>query len=234
MQLSQSLLFAVMTLIPALWAQNTVGTQTDPAPTQRRAVHSRQIHGGIPGQISNRLATETGDIYLSNTEGPPNVIQLDPRSTLENLSCESDLVVMGKLGKGTSHPTEDQGYLYSDWDFTIEEVIKNTPSAPVAVGQSITVTSPGGSLTIKGRHVYAVSQTFSLLQPGEEALLYLRSLASVGTYSLNAPTGFHFSGENAIAIDKLRFAQFEGMKKNTVLSLAHEAAASPCVTGGRQ
>ena len=197
MRLSRSLLLAFMTLTPALWAQDTAGTQTDRATAleQRRALHSRQVHGGIPGQIPNRLATESGDIYLANTEGPSNVIQLDPRSTLENLSCESDLVVVGKFGNGTSYPTEDQGYVYSDWDFTIEEVIKDTPSAPVAAGQSITVTSPGGSLIIKGRHVYAVSATFSLFHPGEEALLYLRSLPSVGTYSLSAPTGFHFSGE---------------------------------------
>ena len=230
MQLSRLLLLGFVTLVPALWTQDNAGTQTNqtPAQQQRHTVHSQQVHGGIPGQIPNRLATESGDIHLDNTQGPPNVIQLDPRSTLGNLSCESDLVVVGKFGKATSYPTEDQGYIYSDLDFTVEEVVKNNPSAPVTAGQDITITRPGGLLTINGRHVYAVSESFPLFHLGQEALLYLRSLPSVGTYSLRCPTGFLLSGENALPLDKILFGQFEGMKKGAVLDLAREAATLSC------
>ena len=236
MQLSRSLLLGFVTLIPALWAQDNAGAQAGltPALEQRHTVHSQQVHGGIPGQIPNRLATESGDIHLDNTQLPPNVIQLDPSSTLGNLSCESDLVVVGKFGKVTSYPTEDQGYIYSDLDFTVEEVVKNNQSAPVAAGQDITITRPGGLLTINGRHVYALRENFPLFHPGQEALLYLRSLPSVGTYSLGAPTGFVLSGENVIPLDKTRSDQFEGMKKGAVLDLAREAATLPCSSGGRQ
>ncbi len=237
MKLSRLLLLAFVTLIPALWAQDNAGAQAGltPAQQQRHTVHSQQVHGGIPGQIPNRMATESGDIHLDNTQLPPNVIQLDPNSTLANLSCESDLVVVGKFGKATSYPTEDLGYIYSDLDFTVEEVVKSDRSAPVAAGQNITITRPGGLLTINGRHVYAVSDAFPLFHPGQEALLYLRSLSSVGTYSLGAPTGFVLSGENVIPLDKTRVDQFEGMmKKGAVLDLAREAATLPCSSGGRQ
>ena len=236
MQLSRLLLLGFVTLVPALWTQDNEGAQTNQTPTlqQRHAVHSQQVHGGIPGQIPNRLATESGDIHLDNTQGPPYYIQLDPKNTLENLSCESDLVVVGKFGKPTSYPTEDQGYIYSDLDFTVEEVVKNNQSAPVAAGQDITIIRPGGQLTINGRHVYALRENFPLFHRGQEALLYLRSLPSVGTYSLGAPTGFVLSGENVIPLDKTLFGQFEGMKKGAVLDLAREAATLPCGSGGRQ
>ena len=235
-QLSRSLLLAFVTLIPALWAQENPAAQAalTPAQQQRHAVHSRQVPGGIPGQIPNRLATESGDIHLDNLQGQPYYIQLDPKSTLENVSCESDLAVVGKFGKATSYPTEDLGYIYSDWDFTVEEVVKSDRVTPVAPGQSITVTHPGGQLTINGRHVYALSESFPPFHPGEEALVYLRSLPSVGTYSLVTPSGFLLSGENAIPLDKIRFAQFEGMKKGPVLDLAREAAIFPCSTGSGQ
>ena len=237
MQLNRSLLLAFVTLIPALWAQENAGAQAvlTPAQQQRHTVHSRQVHGGIPGQIPNRLATESGDIHLDNLQGPPYYItSADPRSTLGNLSCESDLVVVGKFGKATSYPTEDLGYIYSDLEFAVEEVVKNNRSAPVTAGQDITITRPGGLLTINGRHVYATSESFPLFHPGEQALVYLRSLPSVGTYSLGAPTGFLLSGENLIPLDKTRFDQFEGMKKGAVLDLAREEATLPCSTGGRQ
>ena len=236
MQLSRSLLLGFVTLIPALWAQENAGAQAvlTPAQQQRHTVHSQQVHGGIPGQIPNRMATESGDIHLDNLQGQPYYIASDPRGTLAMLSCENDLVVVGKFGKATSYPTEDLGYIYSDLDFTVQEVVKNNRSAPVTAGQDITITRPGGLLTINGRHVYAVSEAFPLFHLGQEALLYLRSLPSVGTYSLGAPTGFVLSGENVIPLDKTRFDQFEGMKKGAVLDLAREAATLPCSSGGRK
>ena len=227
MQLSRLLLLGFVTLIPALWAQDNAGAQAGltPAMQQRHTVHSQQVHGGIPGQIPNRMATESGDIHLDNLQGSPyRIMSDDPRNTLANLSCESDLVVVGKFGKATSYPTEDQGYIYSDLDFTVEEVVKNNQSAPVAAGQNLTITRPGGLLTINGRHVYALRDNFPLFHPGQEALLYLRSLQSVGTYSLPYPTGFLLSGENALPLDKILFGQFEGMKKGAVLDLGREAA----------
>ena len=101
MQLNRSLLLGFITLIPALWAQDNAGAQTNqtPALEQRHAVHSRQVHGGIPGQIPNRLATESGDIHLDNLQGQPYYIASDPRGTLAMLSCENDLVVVGNLAR---------------------------------------------------------------------------------------------------------------------------------------
>ncbi len=175
MQLSRLLVLGFVTLIPALWAQDNAGAQAGltPAMQQRHAVHSRQVHGGIPGQIPNRMAAESGDIHLDNLQGSPyRIMSDDPRNTLANLSCESDLVVVGKFGKATSYPTEDQGYIYSDLDFTVEEVVKNNQSAPVAAGQNLTITRPGGLLTINGRHVYALRENFPLFHPaGSPSLL---------------------------------------------------------------
>ena len=129
MQLNRSLLLAFVTLIPALWAQENAGAQAvlTPAQQQRHTVHSRQVHGGIPGQIPNRLATESGDIHLDNLQGPPYYItSADPRSTLETLSCESDLVVVGKFGKATSYPTEDRDTYTVTWSSRLKKLSKTT------------------------------------------------------------------------------------------------------------
>ena len=82
--------------------------------------------------------------------------------------------------------------------------------------------------------MYALRDNFPLFHPGQEALLYLRSLQSVGTYSLGAPTGFVLSGENVIPLDKTRFDQFEGMKKGAVLDIAREAAGGCPIPSSQQ
>lgn len=38
-------------------------------PSQRAQVHSKEVRGGIPGQIPNLLATTSGDVHLDNTRG---------------------------------------------------------------------------------------------------------------------------------------------------------------------
>jgi hypothetical protein len=107
----------------------------------------------------------------------------------------NDLVVVAKTGKGKSHPTVDQGYLYSDWQFTVDQVIKDKSTALVKAGNAVIVTRPGGVLEIAGRKFYAQPKDFRDFVPGEELLLYLKFVKETGAYSLHQPTYFAVSEE---------------------------------------
>jgi len=218
----------------ALYGQDAPKPQTPQTqrPDERKQVHSKEVHGGVPGQITQQLATTSGDIELRHTQGPPLIIQLDPLSTLGNLTCENDLVVLGTIGNGTSQPTVDQGYIYTDWNLTLREVLKNNRNSPAHVGETIVVTRPGGTLEIGGRHVYARTDSPEFL-PGADVLLYLRYLPSTGTYSLSVPNGFIFSGPKRTDLDKSRFGQFGAMERNAVLDLARKATTEKCPRGGQ-
>lgn len=217
----------------ALYGQNTTKPQSNQRPDERQQVHSKEVHGGVPGQITRQLATTSGDIHLRYTQGPPLIVELDPLSTLENLTCENDLVVLGTIGNGTSQPTVDQGYIYTDWNLTLQEILKNNPKSPVQAGQTIVVTRPGGTLEIGGRHVYARTDSPEF-SPGAEVLLYLRYLPSTGTYSLSVPNGFIFSGSTRTDLDRSRFGTFGAMQKNAVLDLARKVTTEKCPTGGQR
>jgi hypothetical protein len=225
-----SLLVSVL----ALYGQDATKPQTaqTQSPDERRQIHSKEVHGGIPGQITLQLEKTSGDIELRWTQGPPLIVELDPLSTLEMLTCQNDLVVLGTIGNGTSQPTVDEGYIYTDWNLTIQEVLKNNQKSPVQVGQTIVVTRPGGTLEIGGRHVYARTDSPQFLS-GAEVLLYLRYLPITGTYSLSAPNGVIFSGSKRTDLDRARFAQFGAMQKNDVLDLARKVTTEKCPSGGQ-
>src|SRR5579884_2928578 len=97
---------------------------------KRAQVHSKQVHGGItPGQIPYLLAHSSGDVHLDSRGIVDRIMPSDAPSVLEDMTCDSnsDVIVLGKLGKGVSSPTVNQGYIYTDWDFTVEQSFKDNP-----------------------------------------------------------------------------------------------------------
>jgi len=54
----------------------------------------------------------------------------------------------------------DKDFLYTDWNFTVEEVMKTNGNSPVYRGATILVTRPGGKLQVNGRTVYATCGIF--------------------------------------------------------------------------
>lgn len=194
----------------------------------RAQVHSQQVHGSIPGQIPNLLSGTTGDVYLGSKQMPPmRVVIEDSTETLNQLSCGSDLVVLGKLGKGTSSPTVDQGYIYTDWDLTVEQVFKDTTTQTVQPRQTIVVTRPGGELTVSGRHVYALPAGFPKFHSGEEVVLYLKALPG-GTFALSSPNGFFLSRANVLPMEQAMSKAFAGVQRNAFLKSVQSAATVTC------
>jgi len=231
----------LLVFVPVLYSQDAKTQPTQSQQTvspqsqsdKRQQVHSQQVHGTVPGLITQRLAATSGDIHLTRAREHVDFIELDPLSALENLTCQNDLTVLGTLKDGTSHPTTDNGYIYTDWNLTVNEVLKNNSKSPIQVGQTIVVTHAGGTLEIAGRHVHAETDA-PQFQPGNEVLLYLRYLPDSGTYSLSSPSGFIFFETVTIDLDKSGFGQFGNIQKGDLLDVARKAASEKCAARGQK
>jgi hypothetical protein len=174
-------------------AQSTTPIQPNKplTPEQIAAVHGKLFSAGVPGQIQERLRNTEGDVTLMPVGISQEIgIDLPLVWKLQNLACESDLVVIAKADAGTSHATMDQSFIYTDWQFTIQQVLKDNPKAPVRAGDTITVTRPGGTLEINGRKVVASLRTFRAFVPGEELLLYVHFVPATGAYSMRTSQFF--------------------------------------------
>jgi hypothetical protein len=165
-------------------------------PDQVAVVHGKLFHGGPPGQIQEQLANSKGDVYLRTGTVIDEVsVEVPFETKLAGLTCDSDAVILAKATSGSSHPTTDQGYIYTDWQFAVEQILKNNPKAPINSGGSIVVTRPGGVLEIGGRKVYAQPKQFRDFALGEELLLYVRFVPQTGAYALHEPNYFRASAE---------------------------------------
>jgi len=153
-----------------------------------------------------------------------------PMLEMMPLVCDSALVVLGKMGTGTSHLTANQKFLYTDWGFLVGEVIRNNPDSPVSAGQSITVVKAGGRLQFQGRMVYAVDDNFREFEPGGEYLLFLVYIRSTGTYLAQSSIGYVFQGPGVTQLSsdggtKGHTVVLDHMDKDSILQTARAAAS---------
>jgi hypothetical protein len=175
------------------------------------------------------LSQTSGDVELRTGRAPVMTIEMDAPNELANLACGSDLVVVGRTGAGVSHITADQGYVYTDWSFTVENVLKDNSKAPVRVGSQIVVTRPGGSLAVNGRKVSANPHEFRNFNQGEQLLLYLRFIPQTGAYLLTGPFGFAFVNGKTTGFGKAPLrSEFEA---NDQAKMVDQVKASVVMSG---
>lgn len=235
--------FLAGALVGSAFGQSTKPNLTS---DQIEAVHSRLSHSGEPGAIP-RLVAETpygnqvhincpaaivDEIWFSGPSPYANLL-----FNLTSMTRGSDLVIVGKVGVGTTHPYADQSFLYTDWKMTVEQIVKNNSKAPVESGQMITVTRPGGVLHVDGRLVVADCANFIMWGTGHEYLLYLHYLPKTGAYSIgNGLAAFEFlDDKTARRLDMVN--KREEPDVDTLLNLAQEAvseAAKPIRAAGGQ
>lgn len=155
-----------------------------PTPDQIETVHSQLFHKGVVGQITDMLSKGTGDVHIPCIVGISQHIQVPFSQQLVALAADSDLVALAKAETGTSHMNADKDFLYTDWNFVTEEILKNNSYSAVGTGATILVTRPGGKLQVNGRTVYADCPDFLSFANGQQYLLYVRFIPETGAYAL--------------------------------------------------
>jgi len=186
--MKSALLLFLVTLMCSQWATGQ-GVTSRLTPDEMQKVHSRLFHKGPVGQIPEMLSKTTGPVNVPCVVGVVQKVMVSPVDELSMLAADSDLVVLGKAGAGTAHMTADKDFLYTDWNFTVEEVLKNNATSPVETGATILVTRPGGKLQVNGRMVQANCADFLDFSTGREYLLYLRFVPETGAYTIGGGSG---------------------------------------------
>jgi hypothetical protein len=66
-----------------------------------------------------------------------------PPYPLVAFACTSDAVIIATAQTGASHLTSDQRFVYTDWNFAVEQVLKGNLQSPIAIGSTLIVTKVG-------------------------------------------------------------------------------------------
>lgn len=192
-------------------------------PDQIEKVHSRLFpHRGPAGQITDMASKGTGVLQVPCIVPTWQKVAMSSfADDLTILAYKSNLVVVGKAETGNSHLNDDKDFLYSDWTFTVEEVLKDNPTAPVQPEATILVTRSGGQLVVNGRLVYAHCADFREFIAGQEYLLFLSLVPETGAYATNGTAVFSLSSLRRL--DQAHYHASESLDKESLLKTAREA-----------
>jgi len=128
----------------------------------RQNEHAKMFkHSGR--QLLEIAATQAGDIEIIEEAGyviqVPNSAPVVP--TFQSALCKANAVVIGTLQTKTSALTEQGNFIFTDYDVTVDEVIKNNVSSPIAVGSTIVTTRDGGAIELDQRIFRATGSDFN-------------------------------------------------------------------------
>jgi hypothetical protein len=113
-----------------------------------------------------------------------------PESYFGELVRTSDAVIHGRVTKKISQITDDSAFIFTDYDVVLTEILKDSSVRPLAIGETITVTRPGGKVVIDGIVVKANDRAFEPLPLYEHpVLLFLRYIPETGAYRATRDVG---------------------------------------------
>lgn len=147
----------------------------------------RTISGLVEQAKGKSKIVETGVLIglgpvLSEPETPENYFS--------EVARESDAVIRGRVIKKVSQITEDDAFLFTDYDVVITEVLKSDVTASLEAGARITVTRPGGKVLLDGIIVRAKDDSFAPLPVNNhEVVLFLKRIPETGAYRAARDTG---------------------------------------------
>jgi len=163
--------------------------------TDKQREHSKLYKGFGDGKKLKDIAVQiSGGVKVKrNTPLPRGETVPSPNFSefLKGLACSADAVVIAVLKDKSSQLTEDGDFVFTDYELTIEDVLKDNEFAHLVPNISLTLTQPGGKVRLEGYIIEADDASFKPLVIGERYALFLKFIPSTGTYaSLNSASTY--------------------------------------------
>lgn len=232
-----SLAVTVITAVAALQSRTqsaSSGKQEEATPIQegvmseKQKKHSKIFKGydvTAKGKKLRDRVAEEGDVniyWLVGDKRLPESFNLN--NYLQEFARKADAIVVGVVRSKSSQLIEQGSYIFTDYELTVEDVLKNNSTTPLQLNGDITVTRIGGVVKLNGHVVRTIDHSEKLLRSGARYLLFLRFDSEAGTYrSLrdNLTDGsFQLRGNKIIQVSDLPLP-FGG---------SYETAAEPFIT----
>lgn len=116
---------------------------------------------------------------------------------LKSLSCAADVVVVGVVKSKAAHLTEDETFVYTQYDFSVEDILKNNPAARIEVNNSIEFTRPGGLVKLDHQVIRVEDKSYPQLETKKKYLLFLKFIPSTNGYIVSDAQGDFMLDDNS-------------------------------------
>ena len=162
--------------------------------TDYRATRGGKTITGLVAQAKGRSRIASTTVFIGL--GPELTKPVAPEKYFGELAHSSDAVIRGRVTKKEVQITEDDSFIFTDYDVLITEVLKNNAFAPIGKDETISVTRPGGRVLLDGIIVEAEDMAFKPLPINtHDVILFLRYIPETGAYQATRDTGcFELNG----------------------------------------
>ncbi|MGI8467683.1 MAG: hypothetical protein ACR2N3_04450 [Pyrinomonadaceae bacterium] len=158
--------------------------------TEKQKKHSRIF----PSARGNRkLIQQSGNVEeIITVHSSSNFSGRTPPTRagyFQRLACQSDSVVIARVIGKDSQLTENQDFVFTDYELEVGQVLKNNSNLDIQALKNITLTVLGGAVTIGNRHIkLTLTRKFPLHVAGEY-LLFLKYVPDAESYRLISERG---------------------------------------------
>lgn len=169
--------------------------------TEKQKQHRKLFKHSGP-KLQDLEANQNGDVevevglglmmVMSETAPKPPVFQ--------SALCNADAVIVGTISNKSSQLTEAENFVFTDYEITVEEVIKNNATAPIEVASMITTTRDGGAVKLNNRIFRAKREDFDAPFVGRRYLMFLRFIAATGSYLMYGNGTFQLESQKVLAL----------------------------------
>lgn len=130
-----------------------------------------------------------------------------PEDYFGELARESDVVIRGKVVNKESQITENDGFVFTDYEILVSEVLKNDREARLDTGMTITVTRPGGKVLVGGIVLKGLDHSFlPLPDNGHDLVLFLKHIPETDAFwTTRATGGFELDGPSLRQLTEMQF-----------------------------
>jgi hypothetical protein len=201
--------------------------------TERQQSHSKLYSvykERIRKRISEFIAHPEGKVLAVDFEiglGPtPRSMKSEtPEEYFGKLANESDAIIRGRVIQKVSQITEDDTFIFTDYDVEVMEVFKDNAASPLATGRNIAVTRPGGKIVVDEIIMQVTDHLFLPLPvSNKNVILFLNYIPETGAYQATRDTGsFQLDGETLRPLTELHFPPGVLRDSNSFLKILRRA-----------
>jgi hypothetical protein len=179
-----------MAVLVSIGITHMMKVTATPVQLQDKKIEKQKEHAklykiyDVGPDLRKQAATGTGDITVE-VSSPGKIYPSEPVSLppfLNALACDADAIVIGIPKSGSSQFTENGSFIFTDYEMTVEQVLKDNINSTIQVGDNLIITRPGGSIQINGRTIHGNLEAFKPFKTGERYMLFLRFIPTTGAY----------------------------------------------------
>jgi hypothetical protein len=149
---------------------------------------------------------------------------------VKNLSCNADAVVVGRTTTKMAHLSEDETFAFTQYDLSVQEVVKDNRLNKISVDKIIQVVRPGGDIKLEGRTIHVKDFSFEQLDVKKDFLLFLKYIPAADGYLVMREGDFELENGSARKLSQGKYAHIFKKEGNaeSVLGESRQVISEKC------